>query len=90
MEAHNRMLSLFNEACNAVSNDDVHVFVHRALFLGLSSNPHITDLHLDISSCEVPHPPHCSPKPGLSSINACPLCWLQIIQSVVTLLCVGY
>lgn len=61
MEAHNRMLSLFNEACNAVSNDDVPVFVHchfhRALFLGLSSNPHITDLHLDISSCEVPHPP---------------------------------
>lgn len=25
----------------------------RALFLGLSNNPHITDLHLDISSCEV-------------------------------------
>uniref|UniRef100_A0A4W5NM88 Capping protein regulator and myosin 1 linker 3 n=1 Tax=Hucho hucho TaxID=62062 RepID=A0A4W5NM88_9TELE len=25
----------------------------RALFLGLSSNPHITDLHLDISSCEL-------------------------------------
>ncbi|XP_026169417.1 capping protein, Arp2/3 and myosin-I linker protein 3 [Mastacembelus armatus] len=25
----------------------------RALFLGLSNNPHITDLHLDISSCEL-------------------------------------
>uniref|UniRef100_A0A8C7JRB6 Capping protein regulator and myosin 1 linker 3 n=1 Tax=Oncorhynchus kisutch TaxID=8019 RepID=A0A8C7JRB6_ONCKI len=25
----------------------------RALFLGLSSNPHITDLHLDISGCEL-------------------------------------
>ncbi|XP_067109060.1 capping protein, Arp2/3 and myosin-I linker protein 3 [Osmerus mordax] len=25
----------------------------RALFLGLSTNPHITDLHLDISSCEL-------------------------------------
>ncbi|KAJ8387626.1 hypothetical protein AAFF_G00151760 [Aldrovandia affinis] len=25
----------------------------RALFLGLSSNPHINDLHLDISSCEL-------------------------------------
>lgn len=25
----------------------------RALFLGLSNNPHISDLHLDISSCEV-------------------------------------
>ncbi|KAI2667766.1 Capping protein, Arp2/3 and myosin-I linker protein 3 [Labeo rohita] len=57
MEAYNRMLSPFNEACNAVSNDDVPVFVschfHRALFLGLSSNPHITDLHLDISGCEL-------------------------------------
>lgn len=29
------------------------VFSFRALFLGLSNNPHITDLHLDISSCEV-------------------------------------
>ena len=28
----------------------------RALFLGLSNNPHITDLHLDISGCEVPFP----------------------------------
>lgn len=28
-------------------------FLFRALFLGLSNNPHITDLHLDISSCEV-------------------------------------
>ncbi|XP_067331179.1 capping protein, Arp2/3 and myosin-I linker protein 3 isoform X2 [Channa argus] len=28
-------------------------FSHRALFLGLSNNPHITDLHLDISSCEL-------------------------------------
>ncbi|XP_063074597.1 capping protein, Arp2/3 and myosin-I linker protein 3 [Engraulis encrasicolus] len=27
--------------------------VLRALFLGLSSNPHITDLHLDISGCEL-------------------------------------
>ncbi|KAM6920461.1 capping protein, Arp2/3 and myosin-I linker protein 3 [Lycodopsis pacificus] len=25
----------------------------RALFLGLSNNPHISDLHLDISSCEL-------------------------------------
>ncbi|CAL8322759.1 unnamed protein product [Arctogadus glacialis] len=25
----------------------------RALFLGLSNNPHITDLHLDISGCEL-------------------------------------
>ncbi|XP_028448615.1 capping protein, Arp2/3 and myosin-I linker protein 3-like [Perca flavescens] len=25
----------------------------RALFLGLSNNPHITDLHLDIGSCEL-------------------------------------
>ncbi|XP_035391899.1 capping protein, Arp2/3 and myosin-I linker protein 3 isoform X2 [Electrophorus electricus] len=25
----------------------------RALFLGLSSNPHISDLHLDVSSCEL-------------------------------------
>ncbi|KAL0966343.1 hypothetical protein UPYG_G00294110 [Umbra pygmaea] len=25
----------------------------RALFLGLSTNPHITDLHLDISGCEL-------------------------------------
>lgn len=29
------------------------LFSSRALFLGLSNNPHITDLHLDISSCEV-------------------------------------
>uniref|UniRef100_M3ZV02 Capping protein regulator and myosin 1 linker 3 n=1 Tax=Xiphophorus maculatus TaxID=8083 RepID=M3ZV02_XIPMA len=28
-------------------------FSHRALFLGLSNNPHISDLHLDISSCEL-------------------------------------
>ncbi|XP_034160024.1 capping protein, Arp2/3 and myosin-I linker protein 3 isoform X2 [Pangasianodon hypophthalmus] len=27
--------------------------VLRALFLGLSSNPHISDLHLDISGCEL-------------------------------------
>ncbi|XP_066537181.1 capping protein, Arp2/3 and myosin-I linker protein 3 isoform X2 [Hoplias malabaricus] len=27
--------------------------VLRALFLGLSSNPHITDLHLDVSGCEL-------------------------------------
>uniref|UniRef100_A0AAY4AP72 Capping protein regulator and myosin 1 linker 3 n=1 Tax=Denticeps clupeoides TaxID=299321 RepID=A0AAY4AP72_9TELE len=27
--------------------------VLRALFLGLSSNPHISDVHLDISGCEV-------------------------------------
>ncbi|XP_042633481.1 capping protein, Arp2/3 and myosin-I linker protein 3-like isoform X1 [Cyprinus carpio] len=27
--------------------------VLRALFFGLSSNPHITDLHLDISGCEL-------------------------------------
>lgn len=27
--------------------------LHRALLTGLTSNPHINDLHLDISSCEV-------------------------------------
>ncbi|KAG7253930.1 LOW QUALITY PROTEIN: hypothetical protein CRUP_002650, partial [Coryphaenoides rupestris] len=27
--------------------------LQRALFLGLSNNPHITDLHLDISGCEL-------------------------------------
>lgn len=32
----------------------------RALFLGLSNNPHITDLHLDISSCEVRSVTSCS------------------------------
>ncbi|TWW72980.1 myosin-I linker protein 3 [Takifugu flavidus] len=31
----------------------VTIFSFRALFLGLSNNPHITDLHLDISSCEL-------------------------------------
>ncbi|XP_007544441.2 leucine-rich repeat-containing protein 16B-like, partial [Poecilia formosa] len=29
------------------------VFSFRALFLGLSNNPHISDLHLDISGCEL-------------------------------------
>lgn len=33
MEAHNRILSLFNEACNAVSNDDACVIVCWAVFL---------------------------------------------------------
>lgn len=40
------VLSLF-------SHPTLPVFPFRALFLGLSNNPHITDLHLDISSCEV-------------------------------------
>ncbi|PWA17413.1 hypothetical protein CCH79_00011410 [Gambusia affinis] len=36
----------------------------RALFLGLSNNPHISDLHLDISSCEVSSAgPPCLHKP---------------------------
>ncbi|XP_049889287.1 capping protein, Arp2/3 and myosin-I linker protein 3 isoform X2 [Epinephelus moara] len=35
-------------ACMKVPPDSL-----RALFLGLSNNPHITDLHLDISSCEL-------------------------------------
>lgn len=30
-------------------------FFFRALLLGLSSNPHISDLYLDISGCEVHH-----------------------------------
>ncbi|KAI5608465.1 capping protein, Arp2/3 and myosin-I linker protein 3 [Silurus asotus] len=28
-------------------------FAHRNLFLGLTNNPHINDMHLDISSCEL-------------------------------------
>ncbi|KAM3866143.1 capping protein, Arp2/3 and myosin-I linker protein 3 [Diretmus argenteus] len=35
-------------ACVKVPPDSL-----RALFLGLSNNPHITDLHLDISGCEL-------------------------------------
>lgn len=38
---------------NLFSHPTLSVLSFRALFLGLSNNPHITDLHLDISSCEV-------------------------------------
>lgn len=52
-------------------------FSSRALFLGLSNNPHITDLQLDISACEVRAPSahaakapfiHGSPRPMPASI----------------------
>lgn len=47
-------------------------FLFRALFLGLSSNPHISDLHLDISGCEVHQPvTHLRYRPSLLTFSFC-------------------
>lgn len=56
-------------------------FPLRALFLGLSNNPHITDLHLDISSCEVRSSYIHSSS---SQINACgcPIIFLSSLSSI--------
>jgi len=56
----------------------------------LGCHPILTSLTYTWTLAAVRYPiPRCVPKSGLSSINACrSLCCLEILQSVVTLLCV--
>lgn len=69
---NNNWMLLFSDATVSMVTCCRLVFSFRALFLGLSNNPHITDLHLDISSCEVRSFTSWSSSARLVAIPSCP------------------